>query len=406
MNSSESKSKRQFSAIVESDTEEVTENISSSDLIENENLKDKSLSPMKKMKKIQAQAIKTFCRIRPTDQTNDIFKIKENSGDKILIVQCDPTLLKKLNTPPSFTFSKTFDEKSSQIDVFESTCQNLVEDLLKKKKSGLIFTYGMTNAGKTWTVIGSPSSPGILPSSLKYLYSKYEESQLSTQEPFDIFCNFVEIYNEDVFDLLANPGVNDKKEKLFKKKLSVKENNKRLFFLPEVFYQKILNIEDFNCSLAKGIIKKTHSATNLNQNSSRSHTIFKIILKPKNSEEEVSLSIVDLAGSERANKSGVQGKELLEACQINLSLSVLGKCMEAMKHNSLYVNKKIVPYRESKLTMLFQEYFQGDQNVIMITNINPRREDFEETIRALNYSCIAKEINPIKSRIVTVNPKR
>jgi hypothetical protein len=75
--------------------------------------------------------------------------------------------------------------------------------------------------------------------------------------------------------------------------------------------------------------------------------------------------------------------------------------MEALKYNSLFLNKKIVPFRESKLTMLFQEYFSGDQNIIMITNINPRKEDFEETMRALNYSCIAKEIKKAK---IVVNP--
>jgi len=163
----------------------------------------------------------------------------------------------------------------------------------------------------------------------------------------------------------------------------------------------------------KGIFKKAHSATNLNQNSSRSHTIFKIIvsfptvIKPNEIEyQECSLSIVDLAGSERNNRTETQGKELMEACKINQSLSVLGKCMEALRHNSIYTNKKIVPYRESKLTMIFQEYFQGDQNIIMITNINPRREDFEESMRALTYSCIAKEIKPIKSKIVNYLKKK
>ncbi len=121
------------------------------------------------------------------------------------------------------------------------------------------------------------------------------------------------------------------------------------------------------------------------------------------SEEEITLSIVDLAGSERANRTEAQGKELQEACKINQSLSVLGKCMEALKHNSIYMNKKIVPFRESKLTMLFQEYFTCDQNILMITNINPRKEDFEETMRALNYSCIAKEIKKPK---MIVNPIR
>jgi hypothetical protein len=270
-----------------------------------------------------------------------------------------------------------------------------VDDLLTKGKSGLIFTYGMTCAGKTFTVIGSPTSPGILPKSLNYLYTCLE-SHKSELSDFKVLCNYVEIYNEEVFDLLFT----DPKNKNFKKKLLVKMKDTK-FFLPEATYSPLNNIEDFNSALAKGISKKAHATTSLNQNSSRSHTIFKIILKSKeNDEDEMSLSIVDLAGSERANRTDTQGKELVEACKINGSLSVLGKCMEAMRYNSIYTSKKVVPFRESKLTMLFQEYFQGDQNIIMITNINPRKEDFEETIRALNYSCIAKDVKPARSTIV------
>ena len=218
-----------------------------------------------------------------------------------------------------------------------------------------------------------------------------------------------------MFDLLSHDPKNPK----FKKKVYIKERDKRFvlqgkdLLIVDITHIKIENLDDFSEALNRGISKKAHSATSLNQNSSRSHTIFKIIVslpivirKKEIEYEEISLSIVDLAGSERQNRTEAQGKELQEACKINQSLSVLGKCMEALRHNSLYVNKRIVPFRESKLTMLFQEYFQGDQNVIMVTNINPRREDFEETMRALTYSCVAKEIKPIKSKIVNFTKKR
>jgi hypothetical protein len=354
------------------------------------------------------EAIKTFCRIRPIKTKNEIFKIKENSDDRTLLVKCDPEMLKNLNAVPTFTFTRTFNETSKQIEVFECTCKNLVDELINKRKSGLIFTYGMTNAGKTYTVIGTSVDPGILPNSLKYLYQ-----QIQNYETLELYCNFVEVYNEEIFDLLATDSKDAMKEgtkeaaknKFYKKKLIIKENYKRFFFLPDVTYSKISSLEDFKQCLNKGIAKKVHAATNLNQNSSRSHTIFKIIIKSSNpDEEEVSLAIVDLAGSERSNRTEAVGKELQEACKINQSLSVLGKCMESLRYNSIYINKKYVPYRESKLTMLFQEYFQGEQNIIMITNINPRKEDFEETIRALNYSCVARDIKPIKSKIVVINP--
>jgi hypothetical protein len=341
--------------------------------------------------------IKTFCRIRPIKTPNELFKIKEGSDGRDLSVNFETSLIGKMNSLTTFTFSKTFDENSSQQEVFDCTCKALVDDLLEKNKPGLIFTYGMTNAGKTYTVIGSATDPGVLPRSLKYLYTQLESE---AKKHLSVFCNFIEIYNEEIYDLLASHP----KNKFFKKKMPIKENLKKQFFLPDVTYHKISSLNDFSTALNQGIAKKVHAATNLNQHSSRSHTIFKIILKENiTDDDELSLSIVDLAGSERAKRTEAAGKEILEACSINQSLSVLGKCLEAMRHNSIFVNKKIVPFRESKLTKLFQEYFQGEQNIIMITNINPRKEDFEETMRALNYSCIAKDIKPVKSKVV-VNP--
>ena len=366
---------------------------------------EENMTPRKKQKS-KLEAIKTFCRIRPTKTPNEIFSISQND-DRILNI--NSSTLEKLNVGNnlklinSYKFSKVFDENSTQEEVFELTCKPLLDDLIQNQKSGLVFTYGMTNAGKTFTVIGTPECPGILPLALKSLFDIKNNKDNNN---FCFYCNFVEIYNEDVFDLLADDPTG--KNKYYKKKLSIKENLNSVFFLQDVTFTKLDTLESFNTILNKGISKKVHSCTALNQNSSRSHTIFKIILFKENkdinkidfsTEELISLSVVDLAGSERQKRTDAKGKNLQEACKINQSLSTLGKCLEAMKHNSSSNNKKIVPLRESKLTKLFAEYFQGEQNIIMITNINPRSEDFEESIRALNYSCIAKDIKPMKSVI-------
>ena len=369
----------------------------------------------KKPKSSKMEAIKTFCRIRPIKGVNELFYISQKD-DRILNI--NSSNLEKLNVGNnlklinSYKFSKVFGENSTQEEVFDVTCKPLIDDLIQNNKSGLIFTYGMTNAGKTFTVIGTPDKPGILPQALKNLLEYDEQKNIKNNKNIYInfYCNFVEIYNEEVFDLLADDITG--KNKFFKKKLNVKENLNSVFFLQDVTYAKLDNLESFNNILNKGISKKVHSCTNLNQNSSRSHTIFKIIILNNNkdlskidfsTEELISLSVVDLAGSERQKRTDAKGKNLQEACKINQSLSTLGKCLEAMKHNSISNVKKMVPLRESKLTKIFSEYFQGDQNVIMITNINPRAEDFEETIRALNYSCIAKDIKPMKSVIPKLN---
>ena len=366
---------------------------------------DETFTPKKKAKS-KLEAIKTFCRIRPTKSPNELFSIAK-SDDRILNI--NSANLEKLNVGNnlklinSYKFSKVFDENSTQEEVFEFTCKPLLDDLIFNQKSGLVFTYGMTNAGKTYTVIGTPECPGILPLALKNLF---DYGNINNNN-YNFYCNFVEIYNEDVFDLLSDDPSG--KNKYFKKKLIVKENLNSVFFLQDVTFSKLDTLDSFNTILNKGISKKVHSSTALNQNSSRSHTIFKIILFKEgnkdiskidfSTEELISLSVVDLAGSERQKRTDAKGKNLQEACKINQSLSTLGKCLEAMKHNSCSNNKKMVPLRESKLTKIFAEYFQGEQNIIMITNINPRTEDFEESIRALNYSCIAKDIKPMKSVI-------
>ena len=346
---------------------------------------DETFTPKKKAKS-KLEAIKTFCRIN----INSANLEKLNVGNNLKLIN-------------SYKFSKVFDENSTQEEVFEFTCKPLLDDLIFNQKSGLVFTYGMTNAGKTYTVIGTPECPGILPLALKNLF---DYGNINNNN-YNFYCNFVEIYNEDVFDLLSDDPSG--KNKYFKKKLTVKENLNSVFFLQDVTFSKLDTLDSFNTILNKGISKKVHSSTALNQNSSRSHTIFKIILFKEgnkdiskidfSTEELISLSVVDLAGSERQKRTDAKGKNLQEACKINQSLSTLGKCLEAMKHNSCSNNKKMVPLRESKLTKIFAEYFQGEQNIIMITNINPRTEDFEESIRALNYSCIAKDIKPMKSVI-------
>ena len=362
-------------------------------------------TPKKKPKSSKIEAIKTFCRVKKG--INELFSVSQKD-DRILNINSSKleklnvgNNLKKIN---SYKFSKVFGENSTQEEVFEATCKPLIDDLIQKNKSGLIFAYGMTNARKTFTVIGTPDKPSILPQTLKSLleYDKQKSIKDNNNIYNNFYCNFVEIYNEDVFDLLTD-NITEKN-----KNLNVKENLNSMFFIQGVTYVKLDNLENVNNILNKGISKKVHSTTNLNH----SHTIFKIILLNNNkdiskidfsTEKLISLSIVDLAGSERQKRTDAKDKNLQEACKINQSLSTLGKCLEAIKHNSISNVNKMVPLRESKLTKILSEYFQGDQNVIMITNINPRIEDFEETIRDLNYSCIAKDIKPMKSVIPKLN---
>ena len=119
------------------------------------------------------------------------------------------------------------------------TCKPLIDDLIQNNKSGLILTYGMTNAGKTFTVLGTPDKPGILPRTLKALLEYNEQKNIKDNNNIynNFYCNFVEIYNEDAFDLLADNII--EKKKYFKKKLNVKENINNMFFMQDVTLCKI-----------------------------------------------------------------------------------------------------------------------------------------------------------------------
>ena len=357
-----------------------------------------------KIKNKFKQEIKTILRIRPCPEgcERGNYTIKNNNLELEVVLE---------NNVKTFTFSKAFDEDCSQLVIFNEACKRPLNDFLTNNKSSLIFTYGMTCSGKTFTVIGSEEDPGILYRSVNYILNN---SNIA------IKCQYYEIYNEECYDLLHQYNTNKLKKKKTKSLNMNNNHNTRInklnfkcllgtnlkeksnpFENDSITEVTIENMKEFKKILKYGCENKSHAVTGLNANSSRSHSIFKIFIT--DNEKTCSYIIVDLAGSERLKRTEVTGINVIEASKINSSLSVLGKCLEAMRINSNASNlkKKVpIPFRESKLTMLFQEYFLGQFSIIMITNINPRKQDYEESIRALNFSCICKEIIPNKSIII------
>ena len=183
------------------------------------------------------------------------------------------------------------------------------------------------------------------------------------------------------------------------------------FFLKNAIIKKINSLNDLNEALTLGINQRTINSTNLNNISSRSHSIFRIEINFGENEESCSFSIADLAGIERANRAGTKGENLKETGQINNSLLILRKCFDAMEQNSniIQVEKKVrVPIRESKLTMLMKEYLNGNKNVIMICTINPNLSDMFDNKNVLHFASKAQKVKPIKSwieQIKKVNSK-
>ena len=349
--------------------------------------------------------IKTFLRLCPTDEPYLLYQIIEDSTKlKVTYQSEDSTSTKnkiksnsKINTSSKrnqqiqeYKFTKIFDSSSTNNDIFDEVTLPLIEDLLIRNKSSLLFTYGISGSGKTFTINGNESSPGLLPLAITLIFIKL----LDMENPPNLSCSYIEIYNECVYDLFSST----------KNKLQIKEKHKT-FYLDNCTNIEVTSIDEFDTILNEAGLRRKINKTLLNDSSSRSHTIFKIMLSTG-----ASMSIVDLAGAERSKRADTRGIEFQETCNINTSLMTLGRCIDAMETNSKYIQpeKKIpVPIRESKLTKLFQEYFTGEQNVIMISTVKMSNDknDIQENKNVLAFACKAKRVTPIRSWICNTNRK-
>ncbi|XP_055372691.1 kinesin-like protein subito [Condylostylus longicornis] len=350
----------------------------------------------------------------------------------------------------NFTFSHIFDENVSQSDIYN----NCIQDRIEAENNFTIMTYGTSGSGKTYTLLGTPDKPGIISRSLENIFTKYSQNlyslpaalirngeimissdkdlkectylrkvfldnkaeikkdyemiqqKIKQESHFEehprenesvlIYCSFIEIYNENVHDLL-NPKENLNilnKEPSKKHSLKIIMNDGRVF-VKNVTSVFVKNSFEAYQLLWKGLKRVTYASTAINNNSSRSHCIFMVDIIKFNAPDMfscVSYKFCDLAGSERLGKTENKGARLKEAQQINKSLLVLGRCLESAYNNQSKKNSVIVPYRDSKLTMLLQTALRGKEKILLIVNIAPTEEYFEENINVLTFSSIARNI--------------
>ncbi|CAD5123711.1 DgyrCDS12031 [Dimorphilus gyrociliatus] len=403
-----------------------------------------------------------------------------------------------------FTFSRIFEENTSQKVFFDNTMLPAVKTFLSGQNS-LLFTYGVTNSGKTYTMQGEPKNPGVMPRSLDVIFNsigtrqwlattvkpfgfcslvdlskseieqeqklkedilkmadipppleddsgslpnassvpdsssemnslssfnskssivssnaddeegirKFLEEEIAREREsssveldnedyyFAVYASYAEIYNEFIYDLLSPVP-----KKRRRTALRLTEDKKKLPYIRGLREVQITNAEEAAKLLIVGKKNLKFACTKLNQHSSRSHGIFTIRLVriPKsiiNKQQLASsrsikvnmLAFCDLAGAERSSKTEAVGVQLKESGNINTSLLALGRCITQLKINQKDTRKKnIVPFRDSKLTRLFQNFFCGNGSVTMIVNINQSESVFDETLHALKFSAIAQEV--------------
>ncbi|XP_039207325.1 kinesin-like protein KIF20A isoform X3 [Crotalus tigris] len=451
-----------------------------------EELSEVSTEEQEEVKELY-QPLKVYLRVRPFSKA----ELENNENQDCLIIENQETVMlqapkelaqiknneKKIGqSAHQFTFTKVFGPNTMQNEFFEGTMKDVVKAYLDGR-NGLVFTYGVTNAGKSFTVQGCPKDGGILPRSLDMIFNhikgrqyskmnlkpcfsnltkklndvqvKQEESMKaallfslkeeteniwkpsdsdsmsssynSTTLPLDqldyksefvkseaytkgqktlasLWVSFFEIYNEYIYDLLdLLPVLKNQKRKV----LRICEDQGGNFYIKDLKWVNVTNSEEACKILKVGNKNRSLACTKMNQQSSRSHSIFSIRLLSLSDEDMPrtlgisELSLCDLAGSERCHKAQTFGDRLKEAGNINNSLLILGKCIAALKQNQ---NSKLrptyIPFRESKLTRLFQPFFCGKGKACMIVNVSQCASTYDETLHVMKFSAVAKQVIP------------
>ncbi|XP_014800520.1 PREDICTED: kinesin-1 heavy chain isoform X2 [Calidris pugnax] len=280
-----------------------------------------------------------------------------------------------------YIFDRVFQSNTSQEQVYNDCAKKIVKDVLEGY-NGTIFAYGQTSSGKTHTMEGKlhdPDGMGIIPRIVQdifnYIYSMDENLE------FHIKVSYFEIYLDKIRDLLDVSKTN----------LSVHEDKNRVPYVKGCTERFVCSPEEVMDTIDEGKSNRHVAVTNMNEHSSRSHSIFLINVKQENTQTEQKLSgklyLVDLAGSEKVSKTGAEGAVLDEAKNINKSLSALGNVISALAESSTYV-----PYRDSKMTRILQDSLGGNCRTTIVICCSPSSYNESETKSTLLFGQRAKTI--------------
>ena len=312
-----------------------------------------------------------------------------NKSNKMNIMPKDmylnQLLLDNIFVPQSFKFDKIFTKEITSEKIYLDICQDVIKSFIKGI-NGTIFVYGQTTSGKTYTMLGNVDYPGILPCSLKNLFDLLEKEKKEKNLSFNLYCSYIEIYNEIIHDLIGDSTG-----------CKIVEDNKYGLIVPEA--QKIcINSFEEGIQLKDiGEEKRQYKDTIINDYSSRSHTIFQLYLETTIQDNKNNtlrnkyslLNLVDLAGSERINKDERYiNNNNNETGYINKSLFALSNVINKLSENK----NNYIPYRDSKLTRLLSVALGGGSLVTIICNISPSANNFFQTVSTLRFANRAKNI--------------
>ncbi|XVE59170.1 hypothetical protein DITRI_Ditri05aG0024100 [Diplodiscus trichospermus] len=297
----------------------------------------------------------------------------------------------------TFLFDKVFGPSSQQKEVFDIAVSPIVIEVLEGYNC-TIFAYGQTGTGKTYTMEGGarkkngefPSDAGVIPRAVKLIFDILEAQNAE----YNMKVTFLELYNEEITDLLAPEEIMKFVDDKSKKPIALMEDGKGGVFVRGLEEEIVTTANEIYKILEKGSAKRRTAETLLNKQSSRSHSIFSITIHIKEctpeGEEMIKcgkLNLVDLAGSENISRSGAREGRAREAGEINKSLLTLGRVINALVEHSGHV-----PYRDSKLTRLLRDSLGGKTKTCIIATISPSIHCLDETLSTLDYAHRAKNI--------------
>ncbi|KFO71800.1 Kinesin-like KIF15, partial [Cuculus canorus] len=347
-------------------------------------LRDSAL-PLLNSPSVEGDTIKVYVRVRPPSEGTVL-----TDGDQGLCLSVLSSNTIRLHSKPEpkiFTFDYVANMETTQESVFSSVAKNIVESCMNGY-NGTIFAYGQTGSGKTFTMMGPSDSDnfthslrGVIPRSFEYLFFliEREKEKAGNGKSFLCKCSFIEIYNEQIFDLLDTASAKQMKKGVF---------------VDGAVEQVLSSAAEAYQVLTMGWRNRP---TSMNRESSRSHAVFTITVESMEKNNEVVnirsslLNLVDLAGSERQKDTHAEGLRLKEAGNINRSLSCLGQVITALVDVGNGKQRHIC-YRDSKLTFLLRDSLGGNAKTCIIANVHPGSRCFGETLSTLNFAQRAKLI--------------
>eukprot|EP00928_Gymnodinium_smaydae_P065280 TRINITY_DN48446_c0_g1_i1.p1 TRINITY_DN48446_c0_g1~~TRINITY_DN48446_c0_g1_i1.p1 ORF type:complete len:414 (-),score=88.20 TRINITY_DN48446_c0_g1_i1:111-1352(-) len=323
-------------------------------------------------------AIRVFCRIRPLD------RMEASAGEQEVVrkfdafsVELTRTTSRGLSCKSSYQFDTIFDGGSGQKDIF-ADCRDVVQSAIDGYNV-TVFAYGQEGAGKTHTLYGTEEDPGLAPRAASFIFECVSREREASTTQICVKAHIVEVYKNEVYDLLASKRAEEKKS------LEVKKDVSRDIMVADgVSEMQVKSSQDILRLLAAGERKRVGSV-------GRSHLLLSILIESAAEDSQEGLcgkiTFCDLAGPERSKNSAPASEVRKETIEVNKSLTALGDVIEAISKGA-----KVIPYRSHKLTMLVQDSLGGSGKTLMFVNCSPAASCAEETSLSFKWAGRARQV--------------